>query len=91
MGCGGIHREAAAQRTDQAEALQPGNDEDDALVLVLQDVGLFLVMQPILSLSSPYDSLNFEILLRLRDELGKMIDEGARRVRWSLDVDPQEF
>ena len=29
--------------------------------------GLFLVMQPIMSLRAPYDSLNFEVLLRLRE------------------------
>jgi diguanylate cyclase (GGDEF)-like protein/PAS domain S-box-containing protein len=30
--------------------------------------GLFLVMQPIMSVTAPYDSLNFEILLRLREK-----------------------
>ncbi len=29
--------------------------------------GLFLVMQPIMSLQAPYDSLNFEVLLRMRE------------------------
>lgn len=29
--------------------------------------GLFLDMQPIMSLAAPYDSLNFEVLLRLRE------------------------
>lgn len=29
--------------------------------------GLFLAMQPIMSLQSPYDSLNFELLLRMRE------------------------
>jgi diguanylate cyclase (GGDEF)-like protein len=29
--------------------------------------GLFLVMQPIMSVTAPYDSLNFEILLRMRE------------------------
>ena len=29
--------------------------------------GLFLVMQPIMSLRAPYESLNFEILLRMRE------------------------
>jgi diguanylate cyclase (GGDEF)-like protein len=32
--------------------------------------GLFLVMQPMMSLAAPYDSLNFEILLRLREPDG---------------------
>jgi diguanylate cyclase (GGDEF)-like protein/PAS domain S-box-containing protein len=30
--------------------------------------GLFLVMQPIMSVTAPYDSLNFEILLRMREK-----------------------
>ncbi len=29
--------------------------------------GLFLLMQPIMSLRAPYDSLNFEVLLRMRE------------------------
>jgi len=29
--------------------------------------GLFLVMQPIMSLTTPYESLNFEVLLRMRE------------------------
>ena len=40
--------------------------------------GLFLVMQPIMSLQSPFDSLNFEVLLRMH-----MLDnsiEGAGRI-----------
>ncbi len=35
--------------------------------------GLFLVMQPIMSLSKPHESLNFEVLLRMLDENGKLI------------------
>lgn len=35
--------------------------------------GLFLVMQPVMSLSAPYDSLNFEVLLRLRKPGGEII------------------
>ena len=35
--------------------------------------GLFLVMQPELSLSKPFESLNFEILLRLRKNDGDII------------------
>ncbi|MCC6211850.1 MAG: EAL domain-containing protein [Burkholderiales bacterium] len=41
-----------------------------------QPEGLFLVMQPILSLSKPYDSLNFEMLLRMRDRDGSVIPGG---------------
>jgi diguanylate cyclase (GGDEF)-like protein len=33
----------------------------------LEDDGLFLEMQPIMSLDRPFDSLNFEVLLRMRD------------------------
>jgi diguanylate cyclase (GGDEF)-like protein len=35
--------------------------------------GLFLVMQPIMSLVTPRESLNFEVLLRMRDQEGKLI------------------
>jgi len=35
--------------------------------------GLFVEMQPIMSLTRPNDSLNFEVLLRMRDRVGKLI------------------
>jgi diguanylate cyclase (GGDEF)-like protein len=35
--------------------------------------GLYLEMQPIMSLTAPHDSLNFEVLLRMRDALGKVV------------------
>lgn len=35
--------------------------------------GLFLMMQPIMSLTSPSESLNFEVLLRMLDHEGKLI------------------
>lgn len=35
--------------------------------------GLFLEMQPIMSLTQPNDSLNFEVLLRMRDPDGKLV------------------
>ena len=35
--------------------------------------GLFLVMQPIMSLKAPHSSLNFEVLLRMKDPAGKMV------------------
>ncbi|MDK9702957.1 MAG: EAL domain-containing protein [Sulfuritalea sp.] len=35
-----------------------------------QPEGLFLMMQPIMSLRDPYGSLNFEVLLRMRDKDG---------------------
>ena len=49
--------------------------------------GLFLVMQPIMSLSAPYESLNFEILLRMREadntitSAGKIISAGENNGR----------
>jgi diguanylate cyclase (GGDEF)-like protein len=38
--------------------------------------GMFLEMQPIMSLKSPYDSLNFEVLLRKREPDGRVIPAG---------------
>lgn len=38
--------------------------------------GLFLLMQPIMSLRNPHESLNFEILLRMRDADGTVIPAG---------------
>jgi len=38
--------------------------------------GLFLDMQPIMSFTNPYGTLNFEVLLRMRDEHGKVIGAG---------------
>jgi len=38
--------------------------------------GLFLVMQPIMSLRSPYESLNFEVLLRMRESDGTVTSAG---------------
>ena len=37
---------------------------------------LFLEMQPIMSLSAPFGSLNFEVLLRMRDRDGSVIQAG---------------
>jgi diguanylate cyclase (GGDEF)-like protein len=39
--------------------------------------GLFLVMQPILSLTSPFDSLNFEVLVRMREGDGSITPAGV--------------
>ena len=39
--------------------------------------GLFLVMQPEISLTQPFDSLNFEILLRMRKSDGNIISGGV--------------
>ena len=38
--------------------------------------GLFLEMQPIMSLKAPLDSLNFEVLLRMRDADGSVVPAG---------------
>ena len=38
--------------------------------------GLFIEMQPIMSLKSPHDSLNFEVLLRMRGPDGKVMPAG---------------
>ena len=38
--------------------------------------GLFLAMQPIMSLCAPYDSLNVEVLLRMRDADGRVVAAG---------------
>ena len=35
--------------------------------------GLYLEMQPIMSLTAPHESLNFEVLLRMRDPQGKIV------------------
>ena len=35
--------------------------------------GLFLVMQPIMSLIAPHESLNFEVLLRMKDKEGVLV------------------
>lgn len=37
---------------------------------------LFLEMQPIMALKNPYESLNFEVLLRMRDPTGAVIPAG---------------
>ncbi|MBI4997811.1 MAG: EAL domain-containing protein [Rhodocyclales bacterium] len=52
--------------------------------------GLFVDMQPIMSLTAPYDSLNFEVLLRLREAdnsitpAGKVISAAENNGRISL-------
>jgi diguanylate cyclase (GGDEF)-like protein/PAS domain S-box-containing protein len=38
--------------------------------------GMFLEMQPIMSLSAPHESLNFEVLLRMRDAEGRVAPAG---------------
>ena len=43
--------------------------------------GLFLVMQPIMSLREPYESLNFEILLRMRQADNSITSAGKNHFR----------
>lgn len=38
--------------------------------------GLYLEMQPIMSLKAPFETLNFEVLLRVRDSAGVLIPTG---------------
>jgi diguanylate cyclase (GGDEF)-like protein/PAS domain S-box-containing protein len=38
--------------------------------------GMFLEMQPIMSLKSPHESLNFEVLLRMREPDGRVVSAG---------------
>ena len=38
--------------------------------------GMFLEMQPIMSLKAPFDSLNFEVLLRMREPDGRVTQAG---------------
>jgi diguanylate cyclase (GGDEF)-like protein len=38
--------------------------------------GMFLEMQPIMSLKAPHDSLNFEVLLRMREPDGRIVQAG---------------
>jgi EAL domain-containing protein (putative c-di-GMP-specific phosphodiesterase class I) len=38
--------------------------------------GMFLEMQPIMSLTAPQDSLNFEVLLRMREPDGRVVPAG---------------
>jgi len=55
------------------------SDHETELLLVEQlasqpsIAGLFLEMQPIMSLRNPYESLNFEVLLRMQDANGAVI------------------
>jgi diguanylate cyclase (GGDEF)-like protein len=61
---------------------EPFRDRIDELRLIerigqgLDDDGLFLEMQPIMSLDRPLESLNFEVLLRMRDKENRIIPPG---------------
>jgi diguanylate cyclase (GGDEF)-like protein/PAS domain S-box-containing protein len=67
-----VYERDAAAFQERAEELE--------LIKALGDkhlpAGLYLVMQPILSLRRPDDSLNFEILLRMRDAAGNEVPVG---------------
>ena len=61
-------KNASAFRQPEAELmLVERRSTSDALE------GLFLEMQPIMSLTAPLDSLNFEVLLRMRDPQGQLV------------------
>jgi diguanylate cyclase (GGDEF)-like protein len=76
-------REAKARHTDglvvyekNAKAFQDHQAELQLVELLSgprATDGLFLQMQPIMSLSAPHASLNFEVLLRMRDASGNVI------------------
>jgi diguanylate cyclase (GGDEF)-like protein len=61
---------------------EPFQDRIDELRLIerigqgFDDDGLFLEMQPIMSLDRPLESLNFEVLLRMRDKENRIIPPG---------------
>lgn len=54
------------EELDLIAALERGDTPD----------GLFVVMQPEISLSAPFESLNFEVLLRLRKANGQILPAG---------------
>lgn len=64
-------KNAAAFRDHQAEL-----DLVARLSVATATDGLFLEMQPIMSLKAPHDSLNFEVLLRLRNDDGSVTQAG---------------
>ena len=61
-------RNAAAFREHEAELRLV-----ELLSTAAATEGLFLDMQPIMSLRAPHDSLNFEVLLRMRGTDGKLV------------------
>ncbi len=64
-------RHAAAFRQREAEvAMMARLSGPDATE------GMFLEMQPIMSLKAPYESLNFEVLLRMRERDGRVLPAG---------------
>lgn len=62
--------DAYRQRVDELELVErlSGLDATD---------NLLIEMQPIMSLRAPGQSLNFEVLLRMRDRLGQVVPAGA--------------
>lgn len=77
-------REAHKQMQDVVLYAQNSNElnEHAAELRLFQELeggsshGLFLEMQAIMSLRAPLDSLNFEILLRVRDSSGQLLPSG---------------
>jgi diguanylate cyclase (GGDEF)-like protein len=62
------HKDAPAFREREAEL-----DLVERLSSGVAPEGLFVEMQPIMSLKTPHESLNFEVLLRMRDHDGSLI------------------
>jgi diguanylate cyclase (GGDEF)-like protein/PAS domain S-box-containing protein len=62
------HKDAPAFREREAEL-----DLVERLSTGVAPEGLFVEMQPIMSLKTPHESLNFEVLLRMRDRDGSLI------------------
>jgi diguanylate cyclase (GGDEF)-like protein len=80
-------RAAKAGAGEALEVVQHGarafRDREQELRLVerlgtgVAPEGLFLMMQPIMSLRAPYDSLNFEVLVRMREADGSVTPAGV--------------
>lgn len=64
-----VYRKGAPEFERQAEELRLIEELGNTFT----PTGLFLEMQPIMSLRTPQKSLNFEVLLRMRDSSGKLI------------------
>ena len=79
-------REAKEKHTDGLVIYEKDSEAFDELraeLLMIEELSsdaatqrLFIEMQPIMSLKQPYESRNVEVLLRMRDNDGKMIPAG---------------
>lgn len=66
-----IYRKNSQELHDHAEELKLFKDLENG-----HSSGMFLEMQPILDLARPLQTLNFEVLLRVRDSIGELIPSG---------------